>query len=147
MLLPNHQRSRDRRDYCPNTEINYVAKQRTKVLYEVDYWNSIWVITPNGGWTPNMWIMVKGHLVAKEKFRGIPTVWLISIDGIHMYGHGSYKAWCEVNFSATQLSLLNRGMAIFLTHVRGGAEMGQYIRYFQRNFCCRTIYLRDVRAS
>jgi len=35
-----------------------VAKRRTKVLYEVYYWNGFWVITSNGGETPNMRLMV-----------------------------------------------------------------------------------------
>ena len=35
-----------------------MAKRRTKVLYEVDYWNGFWLITLNSRGVPNMRLMV-----------------------------------------------------------------------------------------
>ena len=41
-----------------------------------------------------------------------------------LYGYGSYGLGTPVTFSSSRLSLLNRGMAYAIVHVRGGDEMG-----------------------
>lgn len=48
-------------------------------------------------------------------------------DGTHplyLYGYGAYAAGIGPDFSATRLSLLNRGFVYAYAHVRGGDEMG-----------------------
>ena len=43
---------------------------------------------------------------------------------IYVYGYGSYGYPLPIGFSATRLSLLDRGVVIAYAHIRGGGEMG-----------------------
>ena len=43
---------------------------------------------------------------------------------LHLYGYGAYGLGQSPSFSITQLSLLDRGFAFAIAHVRGGDEMG-----------------------
>ncbi len=43
-----------------------------------------------------------------------------------LYGYGSYGASMEPYFSSVRLSLLDRGFAFAIAHIRGGEEMGRY---------------------
>ncbi|MCL7989001.1 S9 family peptidase [Sphingobacterium sp. lm-10] len=42
-----------------------------------------------------------------------------------LYAYGSYGASMDPTFSSTRLSLLNRGFAFAIAHIRGGEEMGR----------------------
>lgn len=44
---------------------------------------------------------------------------------LFLTGYGSYGASYPASFSSTRLSLLNRGVAIAIAHIRGGGEMGR----------------------
>jgi oligopeptidase B len=42
-----------------------------------------------------------------------------------LYGYGSYGNSIDAGFSSSRLSLLNRGFAFAIAHIRGGQEMGR----------------------
>ena len=42
-----------------------------------------------------------------------------------LYGYGSYEASMDPGFSSVRLSLLDRGFAFAIAHIRGGGEMGR----------------------
>ncbi len=44
---------------------------------------------------------------------------------LFLYAYGSYGFGTPVTFSSSRLSLLDRGMAYAITHIRGGDEMGE----------------------
>jgi oligopeptidase B len=43
-----------------------------------------------------------------------------------LYSYGSYGISSDASFSSIRLSLLNRGFAFAIAHIRGGQEMGRY---------------------
>ncbi|WP_310496126.1 S9 family peptidase [Sandarakinorhabdus sp.] len=43
---------------------------------------------------------------------------------VHLYGYGAYGIAIEPGFSANRLSLLDRGIAFAIAHVRGGDDLG-----------------------
>ncbi|MCW2882486.1 MAG: Oligopeptidase [Sphaerisporangium sp.] len=55
-------------------------------------------------------------VVKKGTERPAPTV---------LYGYGSYETSIDPSFSVARLSLLDRGLAFAIAHVRGGGEMGR----------------------
>jgi oligopeptidase B len=76
---------------------------------------------------------------------GSERVWVVAADGVripvsvvyrrdsfkrdatsplYVYGYGSYGYPLPVGFSATRLSLLDRGVVMAYAHIRGGGEMG-----------------------
>ena len=44
---------------------------------------------------------------------------------LHLYGYGAYGLAMEPGFSTTRLSLLDRGFAFAIAHIRGGDDLGQ----------------------
>ncbi len=55
-----------------------------------------------------------------------------------VYGYGSYGESIDADFSASRLSLLNRGFVYAIAHVRGGGELGQQW-YEDGKFLCKKI--------
>ena len=43
-----------------------------------------------------------------------------------LYGYGSYGYSTDAGFSSSRISLLNRGFAFAIAHIRGGQEMGRH---------------------
>ncbi len=44
---------------------------------------------------------------------------------LHLYGYGAYGMAMEPGFSTSRLSLLDRGFAFAIAHIRGGDDLGQ----------------------
>ncbi len=44
---------------------------------------------------------------------------------LHLYGYGAYGIAVEPGFSTTQLSLVDRGFAYAIAHIRGGDDLGR----------------------
>jgi len=84
-----------------------------------------------GGYKPEEYVTERIYAVAKDGVK-IP----ISIvykkgfrkDGqspLLLYGYGSYGYSLDASFSSNRLSLLDRGFAFAIAHIRGGQEMGR----------------------
>ncbi|QWC85789.1 S9 family peptidase [Nocardioidaceae bacterium] len=69
-------------------------------------------------WVPSVdGVLVPASLVVRsDAARPAPTL---------LYGYGSYEASMDPGFSTSRLSLLDRGGAFVIAHVRGGGEMGR----------------------
>ena len=90
--------------------------RRTPVLGDFDPENyeehRIWVTARDGERVPVSYVCRKGARDAGP----VPTL---------LYGYGSYEASIDPYFSVPRLSLLDRGAAFAIAHVRGGGEMGR----------------------
>ncbi len=45
---------------------------------------------------------------------------------VHLYGYGAYEASIDPYFAVARLSVLDRGAAFAIAHIRGGGEMGRH---------------------
>ena len=71
----------------------------------------LWATAPDGTRVPI-------SLVVKRSALGQPTP-------LYMYGYGAYGESLDPWFSHARLSLLERGVAFAIAHVRGGGELGE----------------------
>ncbi|KQT94309.1 protease 2 [Marmoricola sp. Leaf446] len=90
--------------------------RRTPVLgdFDADAYEEhrLWATAPDGEQVPI-------SLVVRRDARAggpVPTL---------LYGYGSYEASMDPYFSVARLSLLDRGAAFAIAHVRGGGELGR----------------------
>jgi oligopeptidase B len=65
---------------------------------------------------------------------------------LHLYVYGAYEICIDPDFSSSRLSLLDRGAAFAIAHVRGGGEMGR-LWYEKGKFLDKTNTFRDVVAA
>ncbi|QCX27228.1 S9 family peptidase [Nocardioides jishulii] len=91
--------------------------RRTPVLggFDVDDYEEhrLWATARDGVQVPVSLVCRKG---AHDGGRPLPTL---------LYGYGAYEASIDPYFSVPRLSLLDRGAAFAIAHVRGGGEMGR----------------------
>ncbi|NBB36211.1 S9 family peptidase [Pseudomonas sp. BC115LW] len=71
----------------------------------------LWATAPDGTQVPI-------SLVVKREMLGQPTP-------LYLYGYGVYGESLDPWFSHARLSLLDRGVAFAIAHVRGGGELGE----------------------
>jgi len=71
----------------------------------------LWATAPDGTQVPI-------SLVVKREHQGQPVP-------LYLYGYGAYGESLDPWFSHARLSLLDRGMAFAIAHVRGGGELGE----------------------
>jgi oligopeptidase B len=103
-------------DYDMNTGVSVLKKIET-VLGGFDVSNYVterkWATTPDG-------VQIPISLVYRKN--------LVKLDGsdpLLLYGYGSYEICIDPSFSASRLSLLDRGFIFAIGHIRGGGEMGR----------------------
>jgi oligopeptidase B len=84
-----------------------------------------------GGYQPNLYQTERLWATARDGVK-VPISILykkgFKRDGLApllLYGYGSYGNGMAANFSSNRLSLLDRGFAYVIAHVRGGNEMGE----------------------
>jgi oligopeptidase B len=102
-------------DYNMNTKAKKLMKQQEVV----------------GGYTATDYVTERLYATAKDGTKvPISLVYKkgFAKDGngpLLLYGYGSYGASMDAGFSSVRLSLLNRGFAFAIAHIRGGQEMGR----------------------
>lgn len=102
-------------DYDPATKEKTLLKQQEVVGgYEASQYGSerVWAPSHDGTMIPISIVYKKGFKEANKK----PLL---------LYGYGSYGYTIDPYFSSTRLSLLDRGFAFAIAHVRGGEYMGR----------------------
>lgn len=76
----------------------------------------LWATAPDGAQVPMSLVVRKGARGANDNDQ-VPLL---------LYGYGSYEASIDPYFSVSRLSLLDRGAAFVIAHIRGGGEMGRH---------------------
>jgi len=91
-----------------------VLKQQEVKGFDASRYQSehLWVMARDGAEVP---VSLVYH---REHFRKGKNPLLV-------YGYGSYGASMDADFSASRLSLLDRGFVFAIAHIRGGGELGQ----------------------
>lgn len=108
-----------------------VLKQQEVKGFEASHYRSehLWIKARDG-------VEVPVSLVyRREHFRK-------SVSPLLVYAYGSYGASEDADFSASRLSLLDRGFVFAIAHVRGGGELGQQW-YEDGKFLCKKNTFND----
>jgi oligopeptidase B len=101
-------------DYDLDNRTATVVKRQPVAGYDAAEYEShrLWAIAADGTQVPISLVHRRGFPVGP----GGPLV---------LYGYGSYEHSTDPAFSIARLSLLERGVAYAIAHVRGGGEMGR----------------------
>ncbi|GAA0984111.1 Dipeptidyl aminopeptidase BI [Nocardioides aquaticus] len=76
----------------------------------------LWATAPDGEQVPISLVVRRDASPARDGAGPVP---------LHLYGYGAYEASMDPGFSVARLSVLDRGAAFAIAHVRGGGEMGR----------------------
>lgn len=101
-------------DYDPGARTATLVKRQPVPGYDPDEYESRreWATAPDGARVP---ISI---VYRRELRRDAPSPMLL-------YGYGSYEVSIDPTFSASRVSLLDRGVVFAIAHVRGGGELGR----------------------
>ena len=101
-------------DYDLSTKTRQLRKQDTVSGYDPTQYESerLSAIAPDGTRVPMSIVYRKGL----ERNGLNPTL---------LYGYGAYGASIDPSFSASRVSLLDRGFVFAIAHIRGGEELGR----------------------
>lgn len=106
---------------CPNSVLEYDLATKTSNLLKED--KVLGGFDKNDYAAERLWatardgVQVPISLVYKKGFEKGPLL---------LYAYGSYGYSMDPYFSSSRLSLLNRGFAFAIAHIRGGQEMGRH---------------------
>ncbi len=83
-----------------------------------------------GGFDPKAYRVERLAVTARDGQARIPVTVVARRDRLpggplYLYGYGAYGAGIDPGFRSDRLSLLDRGFAIAIAHVRGGDELGR----------------------
>ncbi len=107
----------------PTSSYDYDMKTRTKTLVKRE--------EVLGGFDPANYVTERRHATAADGVKvPISIVYRKGLkkDGsrpLLLYGYGSYGATMDASFDSARLSLLDRGFAYAIAHIRGGQELGR----------------------
>ncbi len=107
----------------PNSVFDYDMTTREKNLLKRD--------EVLGGFSSEDYVTERRYATARDGVRvPVSIVYRTGtvLDGsspLLLYGYGSYGASMEPTFNAARLSLLDRGVAYAIAHIRGGQELGR----------------------
>ncbi|MCT2558019.1 S9 family peptidase [Tsuneonella sp. YG55] len=105
----------------PATTYDYhVAERRLEVLK---------VQEVPSGYDPDLYATERLHIAARDG-TAIPVSIMYRKDRaspgpLHLYGYGAYGIAIPPGFSTTRLSLVDRGFAYAIAHIRGGDDLGR----------------------
>ncbi|UFP96027.1 S9 family peptidase [Gloeobacter morelensis] len=101
-------------DYDMRLRTRALKKQETVYGYDPTSYTSerLWAMAPDGTRVPISLVYKKG----RPRNGSQPLL---------LYGYGAYGLSMDPGFSGNRLSLLDRGFAFAIAHIRGGEEMGR----------------------
>ena len=106
---------------CPNSVLEYDSATKISTLLKED--RVLGDFDKNEYQSERLWatardgVQVPISFVYKKGYQKGPLL---------LYAYGSYGYSMDPYFSASRLSLLNRGFAFAIAHIRGGQEMGRH---------------------
>jgi oligopeptidase B len=107
----------------PNSVFDYDMESRENVLLKQD--------EVLGGFSSEDYVTERRYATARDGIRvPVSIVYRVGtvLNGsspLLLYAYGSYGASMDATFNAARLSLLDRGVAYAIAHVRGGQELGR----------------------
>ena len=114
---------------------NYTSLKTPRTVYDYDMIDRDQVVLKRqevlGGYNPDDYITERKYATARDGVRvPISIVYKkgYKFDGkapLLLYAYGSYGYSIESTFRSSRLSLIDRGFAFAIAHIRGGEEMGR----------------------